>query len=141
MEQVGRVVKTEGRMAEIQIQRTTACSGDCGKCSGCAPTSLTVKASNEVNAKVGQMVKIDTSTSNVLLAAFGVYIVPIVLLIATYMTVYGYITLNSLPIDAEFMGIIAGLIVLVISFIIIRFIDKKLAKSNKFELKIKKIIH
>lgn len=34
MEQAGKVLRIQKKMAEVKIKRTTACGGDCGKCGG-----------------------------------------------------------------------------------------------------------
>ncbi|WHH59997.1 SoxR reducing system RseC family protein [Petroclostridium sp. X23] len=141
MEQIGKIVSTNGNMAEVQIQRATACGGDCGKCSGCAPTAMKINARNEVHAQIGQMVRLASSTRNILAAAFIVYIVPIIILITTYIATYSYIISSNLPVNAQTAGIVTAICSLVLSFLVLRIIDKRLQKGSKLELTITSVIN
>lgn len=140
MEQVGKVVGIQKNMAEVQIRRTTACGGDCGKCGGCFPTQMVVSAKNTAQAKEGQKVMLDLSSKNILSAAFMVYIVPIILLIGSFAATQAIVKRNQYPINNELAGIIAGGIVLIIFFVLMRFIDKKMSERKKFEMEIRRII-
>ena len=87
MEQFVRVrnVHTDGT-AEVVLIRQSACSGDCHKCSGCGAAEETVvfTAKNPIDAKPGDLVKVETATGAVLLAAAVTYLLPLVLFLAGY---------------------------------------------------------
>ncbi|MDO5547260.1 MAG: SoxR reducing system RseC family protein [Eubacteriales bacterium] len=74
-------------IARLQIQRQTACGHDCSKCGGCgemytAPIFIEVK--NSIHAEVGDLVKIEGSSKNVLGLAAIIYVIPFVLFFLFY---------------------------------------------------------
>lgn len=76
---------TDG-LAEVEVQRQSACGHDCASCGGCgAPTErIQAKALNEIGAEVGEIVTIEGKNKEVFGAALIVYTVPLVLFIALY---------------------------------------------------------
>ena len=87
MEQLVRVIKTneDGTATVIHI-RESACSGDCHKCSGCgaAKETILLEAKNQLGAKPGELVMIESETGPVLQAALVMYMLPMVLFFAGY---------------------------------------------------------
>ncbi len=87
MEQTVRVVTTEpdGTARVIHV-RESACSGDCHKCSGCgaAKETMFLTVRNSINARPGDMVRIESSSGPVLLGALVFYVVPMVLFFLGY---------------------------------------------------------
>ncbi len=82
MEAVGKVIRTSGLTATVEIVRASACGENCASCAGgCGGAKRTVTARNDVGAAVGDMVRMELSGNRVLFAAFIVYIIPIFLLI------------------------------------------------------------
>lgn len=140
MDQIGKVIKVDGKKAQVRVFRATACGGECGKCGGCFPTSMIIDATNDVNANVGQLVKLYSSTKNILLGAVLVYIMPVIALIVAYIVTYNYIISKEMNINAELISILVGIIVLAISFVIVKLIDKKISETDHLEMKIYSII-
>ncbi len=87
MEQLVRVktVHADGTATVMHI-RESACSGDCHKCAGCgaAKEAILLEAKNPINARPGQLVKIEAQTGPVLKAAVVMYMVPMILFFAGY---------------------------------------------------------
>ncbi len=78
MEQIGTVKSVIGNMAEVKVHRVSACGENCTHCKGgCMPTDMVAKAENRVSASVGDTVKMESDTGKVILAAFLLYIVPL----------------------------------------------------------------
>ena len=112
MEQIGVVVNINDSMAKVQFKRASACGENCGMCGGCEKLNSFVDAKNVVGAEAGDTVKLETNTAYVLLGAFFVYIVPIIIAIATY---YLY-------------GIVCAAFAFVLPFVILKILNKKLDK-------------
>lgn len=113
MDKIGTVIKLENNNAIVQVMRASACGENCAMCKGgCSQTKQTVSASNEMGALLGDKVKIELDDNKVLLAAFLVYILPLILLIIGYV-IKGW------------QGAVIGF---VIPFIILKALDKKNAK-------------
>ena len=81
---VSRIV--DDRHAEVLVQRSTACGGNCVSCGGaCAANSrLYVVAVNRARASVGEKVRIASGTAGILSVAALVYLFPLVLLFLGY---------------------------------------------------------
>ncbi len=87
MEQLVRVKQVhEDGTATVMHIRESACSGDCHKCSGCgaAKEAIQLEAKNAINAKPGELVKIESESGPVLKAAVVLYMVPMILFFAGY---------------------------------------------------------
>ena len=87
MEQIVRVARLtpEGK-AEIIHVRESACSGDCHKCSGCgaAKETMILVAENPINARPGDLVRMESDTKQVMTAIAVFYVLPLVLFFAGY---------------------------------------------------------
>ena len=71
------------RTAEVEVERGTACGGNCGACEACVfQNVIRAVAFNKVSALPGQQVVIESKTGDVMSAAMLLYIVPFVLLTA-----------------------------------------------------------
>ncbi len=87
MEQLVRVRKLcDDGTAEVVHVRESACSGDCNKCSGCgaARETLLILAKNPMGAQPGELVKLQSESAPVLLAAMMLYVLPLALFFAGY---------------------------------------------------------
>ena len=80
------VVKLVDRTrAEVEVERGTACGGNCGSCEACVfQNTIRTIAHNTVSALPGQRVTIESKTSDVLGAAALLYIVPFILFFIGY---------------------------------------------------------
>lgn len=72
--------------AEVFVQRESACSGECHKCSGCgaAKQQVSVRACNAIGARPGDKVIVTSDDRQILPAMLVVYILPLILLLAGY---------------------------------------------------------
>ena len=67
---------------EIEVQRMSACSGDCSKCGGCSELKtgpVTALALSKIPVKVGDRVAVQGEFKQVMSIAFIVYIIPLIL--------------------------------------------------------------
>jgi len=74
--------------AEISVPRKSACGHDCEECAGCgvSGTSVYARAKNPIGAKPGQKVVVESDTKNMLGIVSLVYLVPVILFFAGYLT-------------------------------------------------------
>ncbi len=122
MEEKGKVVKVEDGVAEVEMERTSACArcGICLKSSGDKPI-LYVKDS--LGARAGDEVLISIESRQILKTAFLIYLFPLVGLIGGYF-------LGRAVLGTEGTGIIfAGLGFFATLFFLYRY-DKR-AKAQK----------
>lgn len=87
MQQTVRVTRLlEAGYAEVFFERQSACSGDCHQCGGCGAVKekLFVRAKNQIGAKPGDRVIIQSDTRSVMISVLCVYLIPMVLFFAGY---------------------------------------------------------
>ena len=84
MREQGPVKKIiSSNLAQVEIQR----QGGCGKCSACKilnDGTFGLETVNNIGAKVGDMVLLEISSSNITKASALVYLLPIALLLIGY---------------------------------------------------------
>ena len=76
-------------IAVVAVKRVSACAHDCSKCTGggcqiMEHPDLTVRAYNKADAKVGDLVQVESSSRTILTMAAVVYLLPFVLLFIGY---------------------------------------------------------
>ena len=116
MTQIATVKKIrDHNMVDVQVSRKTACGHDCSKCSGCTQVvtgETIVKVKNEMNARQGDVVMIESQSSKVLAAAMIVYIMPFVLFFVFYFAVSSLFAYSqeSLPVVGGLIGFFIGIV-------------------------------
>ena len=84
MTQIATVKRLVGeKNAEVLVRRLSACGHDCASCGGCGPDSaaqVTAVAENELGARPGDTVRVESESGRVLGMAAALYLVPLVLL-------------------------------------------------------------
>lgn len=140
MEQVGYVRKIIDDKAEVEVKRISSCGGGCSSCGGsCNVPSIIVVMNNLIDAEVGDYVEIKAKSKNIIKYALIVYMIPFVMLILGI--TLGMSLFQSMNIsNYETCGFIIGLIFLIISFIIVRRIDKSIEKKNENTMEMVRII-
>ncbi len=118
--------------AEVKIIRQSSCGDNCASCGLCPNRTSLVEAANDIHAAVGDTVIIDMTDKKILGAAFLVYIVPLIMLIAGY-------CIGDIFFSREAFRILTGFAIMGISFMIIILIDKKM--KHQYTHQIVKIIN
>lgn len=134
MDQIGQVVELQGKNAIVRVRRASSCGENCSSCAGgCAPTSTTMKAVNGLDAKVGDMVKVEMSRGAFVFLAFIGYILPIIVTAAVYLIVDRFVS-DSLISD------IAAVLALILTIVVFFAADKLPKKSTRFSSRIIRIL-
>ncbi len=123
MEQIVRVREAhENGTATVFLQRESACSGDCHKCSGCgaAKEVMIFEAQNPIGASRGDLVVIESKTGPVMKAVGVFYVLPLFLFFGGYM-------LGSL----WGMGGLCGCLGFVLAIAASVLYDRKIAKKQE----------
>ena len=103
-------------MAEVVVTRTTACGSNCGNCESCIfQSELKTLARNQVDAKPGQRVVIESKSSKIYGAAMLVYILPIVLVVFGYAVAYSAGAGEGVCVASSFAGLLIGAAIIVMS--------------------------
>ena len=87
MTQDAVVIKSfDNGMAEVLVARGTSCGEHCGSCGVCKYVGeIHTYAKNKIHAAPGDKVVIESKTSEVLGAAFTIYIIPMIAMLLAYL--------------------------------------------------------
>jgi len=139
MEQVGFVRRIIDGQAELEVRRTAGC-GSCNACSaGCEEKAHIVLMKNSLDAKVGDLVEITGDKQRLIKFTFITYMIPFIFLV-TGVLIGDKVFRNAGNPNYELLSFGVGLIALAISYIVIKFIDMKIAKSDKTTISMTKIL-
>lgn len=123
MEQIVRIKETHSNgMATVILQRESACSGDCHKCSGCgaAKEVMIFEAVNHIGASRGDLVVIQSETGPVMKAVGVFYVLPLVLFFLGYYVGHVLAALGGL---FGCLGFVLGMVLAVVY-------DRKVGKKD-----------
>lgn len=132
MEEEGRVIKIEGNLAQVEVERKSACRA-CGLCSLRGKNTMMAEVENSIGARVGERVRIEIPSSLILKGALLFYILPLVALILG-------LVLGIKITNLQTGGLILGFSLFILSFILIWLYSKKTKARNIYRSKIVQII-
>ncbi|PAB60908.1 SoxR reducing system RseC family protein [Anaeromicrobium sediminis] len=141
MNQVGFVTKIlPNNRAEVSMKKHAAC-GECGACQhGHENMNLNIIALNKIKSVEGNKVEVDLETSNVLGAAFIMYVIPLVTMVISIF-ISRHVFGNIMKINNfEIYSILTGFTCLSITFLAIRLNEKKFEDSKRYIPTITRII-
>ena len=125
MREIGVVTKIDGKYASVKVGKKDECS----KCGMCLfpknADSIEFRAKNELSSKVNDEVIIESKKDGKLLGSILVFLVPIVLIGISAIISY-------LIIKSEIWFLLLSVILVVLWYTILAFIDKKLKKSANY---------
>jgi sigma-E factor negative regulatory protein RseC len=126
MEKIAQVVFIEDGIAHIKIARASACGDNCASCgSQCTDTGHILKVKND-DFFPGQLLTIITKDTNILLYSMVAYGIPLLVMVLSSIMAYNFIEWGNKEIVSSAIGVLS----LVVSFYILRIVDKKFFKQN-----------
>lgn len=127
-ESEGVVIEISGNIAKIKTNR----HGDCKNCGACpGDQAMVVDALNPLGAKAGQRVTFEIKQTNMLKAAFIVYILP---LIAVFLgATVGTMIAEKIGQRAIVLQIAGALIGFTLSILYIKFFEKSAHSDEKMQ--------
>lgn len=144
MNQQGYIIEiVDNKTAKLKMQRHSACAS-CGKCQTLSSESkeILVEVDNSIGAKQGDHVEVNMENMNVLKATALAYVVPLIFLLVG--TIVSYFMLDMIistqGIIVELISGIIGIMLMLLSYVILKRNDSKFRDSRKFIPVITKII-
>lgn len=141
MEKIGFVKSIDGNAAIIEIVRYGACGDRCSSCKGgCETRAMHVRVNNNLNLSVGQLVKLHSESKKLIKAVMLVYVMPlIVMILGIVLGMMGaeYFGFTDMK---EPIAVGVGIFSLLLSYLILGYIDKKIKKNKEMELTISEVI-
>lgn len=125
MEQIGYITKIlPENQCKVLISRISGCKGTCKSCSGCPTPTMHIVMNNNLNVSVGDQVKIGVDSNIVLKYSIFLYGFPVLMFILSILLVNLFFpTLKAI----DTIGFVVGFITMIISFIIVKYVDNKYA--------------
>lgn len=128
MNQIGKIISIEDKMATVELERSSACA-KCGICHLGETQILHIDVENSINAQVGQRVLIAVGQGSVLKASSILYLIPLLALVGGIGLAYLLERLIGLPGNVDWWGIGIGLTLFFLAYVIIRLQEPAL-RSN-----------
>lgn len=112
MEVTGSVLQLlDDRKILVQIQRTSACGGNCHSCGSCGGSASQIVAICPETVEVGDRVLLETSTNRYFFLSFLVFFVPIFVIVAGYLLLNRFYSENMSSVGAVVLGVLSFLAV------------------------------
>lgn len=132
MDEMGLVIGLREDYAIVNIKRKSAC----GSCKACemgktGQNEMNVEVKNTLGAQVGDNVMIEMQTPDILKAAFLVYMIPLLALLAGVTGTYFIGKASGNTNEMLMLGV--GFIAMILSLFYVRKRDKQLKETQKFE--------
>jgi len=141
MKEIGEVITLEGTRAVIRFQRSSACS-KCGACGmGQHGETMILKVANEMNADVGDIVEVDMESEKILQASLIVYIFPLIALLIGMFMGYKMASAWDLSGNPEIYSAVAGILMTVLAFGVIRWMEPIWQKEKRFSPRMVSILY
>ena len=139
MERIGFITKIlPDNKCKVLVSRISGCKGNCKTCGGCPTPEVHIDMENTVDAKRGDYVKIGVDSKIILRYAMFLYGFPLTLFILSIILLNVFFPKLK---NIDIMGFIVGIVVMALSFFVVKFVDKKYAhlstKAMFIEEKIK----
>lgn len=129
MEQVGFVRNVSDGKAEVEVRRISSCGGGCKSCSGCDTPVHLVTLSNEINAKVGDLVEIRAVAKDILKYTMIVYMIPFSMLLIGI--IGGMKVLQSFEVaNYEPLSFLIGVVFLALGYFIVKLFDNNIVNKE-----------
>lgn len=120
MKEKGLVVSRDYNKAEVVFIRKSACGENCISCGQCSTCEHKATVSNNIGAKVGDIVNVYINNKSSYFSLILVFLVPVIILISSYIFAFSFLK------NATFSAIIS-VALCIIYFVIIKAFDKKIA--------------
>ncbi|MGI6308841.1 MAG: SoxR reducing system RseC family protein [Dethiobacteria bacterium] len=145
MEQFGQVMElVENNKALVKVQQHSACAG-CGACKGFfgdpeKKGHLLVEVMNPIGAQKGEVVRLEARSQEILFAAFLLYLLPVLALLAGLFAGRGFAISRGLSVSPDLGGLALGLTAMVSVFLILRGQEKNFQAGKRFKAVITSVV-
>jgi len=129
VEKNGFVISVVGDIAHVSVIRPSECGDKCSSCSGsCNVQSMVVQVSNTLSAHVGDRVELSMQSAQLVKLSFLLYTVPLLCFVLGVFIGYAQAEANGL--SGDFIGLGAGFLSMILSYIGVNTIMKRMTKAS-----------
>ncbi|MBU3113749.1 SoxR reducing system RseC family protein [Clostridium lacusfryxellense] len=135
-EEEGIIIEiSQNNIAKVKVGRHNECK-NCGACPG--DSSVVIEAKNLLGAKIGQRIAFQIKETNMLMAAFVVYIAP--LIVVAFGVYVGQVIAKKFGFSVKGFQIAGGILTFILSIINIKLFDKFAHNNDKMQPVITQIL-
>jgi len=135
-EEEGIIIEIFGNnIAKVKVGRHNECK-NCGACPG--DSSVVIEAKNSIGAKTGQRIAFEMKETNMLMAAFVVYILPLIAVVIGVLV--GQVIAEKFGFSVRGFQIGGGILTFVLSIINIKVFDNYSHNNDKMQPVITRIL-
>jgi sigma-E factor negative regulatory protein RseC len=145
VEQFGQVMELKSdNKALVKVRQHLSC-GKCGRCAGFfgdpeTRDHILVEVNNPIGAKEGELVRLEAKAHEMLLAAFLLYFVPLIGLLAGVFLGRNWAIARGLAGNPDLWGLITGLVLMVVFFLFLRAQEGNFKRGNHFKAIITSVV-
>jgi sigma-E factor negative regulatory protein RseC len=133
IEEEGIVAEIDGDVAKVSILKKSACE-QCAASGVCHPGDLELmEASNPLNARKGQKVKVVLAPQLFLKASIILYGIPMAVFVAGAIVAKNIAVRLGNEANSDLWAFIAGFLSLVVTFFFLKAYNKKVEKTQKYK--------
>lgn len=134
----------EENKAIVKVRPNLSCE-NCGRCGGFfgdpeKRQDQLVEVLNPIGAGKGQLVRLEARPTEVLMAAFMLYLLPLVALLIGLFAGRSVALSQGLSGSADIWGLVTGLVFMVLLFLVLRMHERNLAKGRRFKAVIAAVV-
>ena len=130
MEQVGIITKTFDDKAEVAVKRMSGCGENCKGCgSSCHTPNHIIVLTNNIGAKVGDMVEIKGKTKEILKYMIIIYFIPFIMMLVGIFMGIKFFQERGIS-NYEPLSFFIGLVALGVGFLFVKIFDNKFGKKD-----------
>jgi len=127
------------KLVEVAFQRSESCS-KCQLCKDVGEGMVGIEAVNEVGAKHEDIVEIEIPSKEVVKGSVVVFLIPVFFLIIGYLLGSYISRLFGLEGWEEVFGVLGSLVLLFLSFFVIKWYDQNIQQKEALRARITKVI-
>ncbi len=130
MAETGLVLEKKGSNLKIKMERTEACA-KCRACiNGLLGKEMILSAKNECNAQEGDTVSVEINENSAINAVLILYGIPLIFLLVGVFSGYNIAVLAGYGDIKEFMSVGFAAVFLYISYLLIKYLEKRINKHK-----------
>ncbi|HHT47159.1 MAG TPA: SoxR reducing system RseC family protein [Firmicutes bacterium] len=145
MEHFGQVMELkDDKRALVKIRQHLSC-GSCGRCAGFfgdpeKNNIFLVEVLNPIGAKKGELVRLETRSSEVILAACLLYLLPLAGLLVGILAGRSWAVSRALAGSPDLWGLGIGFLFMAGVFFLLRLYEKNLKRGKRFKATITSVV-
>lgn len=135
MKEMGRVITSDSKKAEILVMRESACGGHCENCASSCNQTVKIITRNDAQVSAGEIVEIEAGASEIIGLAALFYVVPLVFIILGVVLSNWLLPQGIMGLSSDVTAVLAALLFCGLSLVLI----KLFTRGHEIDYHIRKV--